>query len=269
MFNIFLSIITSISSLGTIANSNEIKFSNQEIDKSINKILTSNIENYSYNTSEDLIKTNLLFFFDNSSYVENKNNLTELKTYLKNNDYTFKNYGDGIEQVSLNNRLSIEYKIPEGSFSEEKYTFEKIDGEFNDCSFSYLNSISGDIFIGVNLTKDLAISIYNLFFDVLTTINDTTLFTYIETNLIYSVDKIALFVQKVYTKVSSIIKIFINSIPSNAIGFIIKSILCVIVCGASLFLLVAFIFGFFNKGFYFGFRRYSFNNRKIEYGLYE
>lgn len=63
MFNIFLSIITSISSLGTIANSNEIKFSNQEIDKSINKILTSNIENYSYNTSEDLIKTNLLFFF--------------------------------------------------------------------------------------------------------------------------------------------------------------------------------------------------------------
>ena len=255
-----------IATLSSNATANNLEATSSEIDGALNQIVLTNVENFSCDDFEDAIQNKLYQYFNSHDYAPDTT-FEELKNFLGYGEYTF------IMPYSINNnRHDLMFIMNDrggssNDINNEDTSFQPIYFEASNASLTYLNEVNDHAFIGINVSKDLAIGIYNFmaeiinnFFDVLEIISiakATTLSTLVS------------FIENLALKISSSIVSYINAIPSGFFGSLIKILLTVVVIGAALILAACFGFGMFEKGFYIGFIRYGFMNWNFVMGVYE
>ncbi len=268
LFNIFGTTIFSISVFSANVTAKEIEVTQNEISVALNEIRSADFSNKETEDLEDDFKVNLLTFYEEHDSYVSKPLLNDLKDYLKQNDFNFMD-GSILSYSSLP-RMSLEFDMYEGSGVKKP----SISDEFpiysynsNNAKVSYAPTINNQPFVGINLTKDAAIGIYNVLSSIIKNFSFFKEILSLAKNTTFLA--ISSFINKISSTFMNVINTILSLIPAGAIGNIIKVVLVVLISSIVIFLAVAFGFGMFQTGFYIGFKRVGFLNWDFIYGKYE
>lgn len=254
IFPIIISIL-SLTISTTSSTSSSLTATNSEISAAISTINSHSYSSESVDDIEDNLKNNIVNYYDNHSGYVTQIDLTLLKNYLSNNDYSYVSPASNLSLVSVSTRLNLEY-LSNDTFSTSSIInscLPSINYNSSNATLTYVPSINDKVFIGIYLSKDAAIGIYNFLANVIN--NYDTTMNLIDSILNLAGSSIETFVSALSPKIITYIATFLASIPTGTIGTLIKIALTIVTVSVIIFLITAFFFGMIEKGFYIGFIR--------------
>lgn len=267
--SIFLSIFPIITStFYSTSNAKQIEISNNKLNNVINDfnklILPSNQDDY-----EDIYKSKIISFYE--SYNDNllKDNLSDLKKYLINNDKYY--FQDNSREIS--SRLDLTYDDGIG----HSYYIPEDDSSFLDLFIDpnpnpgiyYEYTMENAPYIGLNFTKETTIAFYNAIATICNIYEDAeSLIKAIKNYVQYS---FPVFYAGIQEKLISFSKKLVKAIPNTKTGIALKILLYAVEGATILFFAAIFWFGLRQKGFYIGFFKMSNHPSRWEFkmGFYE
>lgn len=268
MINLFAAITFSISSLSTTSNALELEVTKNEINDAIESIASFDFSNNSNDDIEDNLKIGLVDYYDEHDYYVSKPLLNDLKDYLKNNDFNFVD-GSILSMQSLP-RLDLQFKNFEGHgniVSDLEDSLPVYSYDSTEAKVSYQSILDGRPFIGINISKDACVAIYNTFSTIIETYDFFGDLLLIIKGTTYSA--ISSLIMTVLSYIKGVFVSFWAAIPSGFIGTLFKTLIVFVAAGVAAVLAAAFVYGFMQQGFYIGFICNSLFDWDFVCGVYE
>ena len=266
---IWLSIFPIITStLNSTSNAKQIEISNNKLNNVIdnfnNLALSSKQDDY-----EGIYKSKIISFYENYNDNILKENLSDLKHFLINNDKYF--LQDNSRMIST--RLNLTYDESIG----HSYYIPEYDSSFFDLFIDpnpnpgiyYEYTMDNAPYIGLNFTKETTISFYNEIATICNNYEDAeSLIKAVKNCIQYS---FPVFYAGIQEQLISFSKKLVKAFPNTKTGIALKILLYVVEGAIILFFAAIFWFGLREKGFYIGFFKMSNHPSRWEYkmGFYE